>query len=149
MNGDRQEEMKRVRGHYCLIQYCPDHFRQEAVNVGLAVFVEGSAPIVRTTRDFRRVKDVFRVSIAEIEALTSALVASENRLNGFRTVAEYAYFQRTRANDVVLTPPRLVKLANKQSDFEVLYDRWVKPPYPKSLTDQSHTAKPCLDHSND
>jgi hypothetical protein len=120
-----------ARGFYSVVQYCPDRFRAEAVNVGLVLLRPDPFVLrVRMTGSFDRVRRLFGTTRGElknlrvsVEWMTSRI---ENSLDELRTAEELAAFVASRANDLRLTEPRLAKLDNFDDDFERLFNQLVE-----------------------
>ncbi len=120
-----------ARGFYSVVQYCPDRFRAETVNVGLVLLhLDPHAVRVRMTSSFGRVRKLFDMDKADLKnlelsthGLTSRIEKSTDEL---RTCEELAAFAASRANDLRLTEPRLAKLDDFDSDFERLFAQLVE-----------------------
>ena len=120
-----------ARGFYSVVQYCPDRFRAEAVNVGLVLLcVDPHALRVRMTSNHERVRKLFAISKPDLKnlkfsthGLTSRIEKSADEL---RTSGDLAAFAASRANDLLLTEPRLAKLTNFEDDFERLFAQLVE-----------------------
>ena len=117
------------RGYYCLVQYCPDPGRLEAANLGVLLFSpEASFLDVRLSASNDRVRRFFGRSF-DNWALNSAKQALSARLradrDGFKTVEDLEQFVRTRANDLIVTMPRPVKVVEPERDLERLFDELV------------------------
>lgn len=122
-----------ARGFYSVVQYCPDRFRAEAVNVGLVLLcVDPHALRVRMADNPDRVRKLFAVGKLELKNLkfsTQALTTRiENSTDELRTPEDLAAFAASRANDLRLTEPRLAKLGNFDDDFERLFEQLVEQP---------------------
>lgn len=115
-----------ARGFYSIVQYCPDRFRAEAVNIGLLLLCTEPHDVrVRMTSSYARVRKLFSLAKSDFtnlklatHGLTSRIQASAGDL---RTAEDLASFASTRANDLRLTEPRLAKLDDIESDIERLY----------------------------
>jgi hypothetical protein len=123
--------MASYRAFYSVVQYCPDRFRAEAVNVGLVlVCLDPHAVRVRMTSNHSRVRKLFTVARQELNNLklaTHGLQSRiENSLDEFRNVEDLAAFAATRANDLRLTEPRLAKIESIDYDFERLFSDLVE-----------------------
>jgi hypothetical protein len=120
-----------TRGFYSIVQYCPDRFRAEAVNVGLVLLcVEPHALRVRMTTNFDRVLKLFGIGKPDLtnlkfstDGLTSRI---ENSVDELRTPEDLAALAASRANDLRLTEPRLAKLDDFDNDFERLFAQLVE-----------------------
>ena len=119
-----------ARAFYSVVQYCPDRFRAESVNVGLVLLcLDPHAVRVRMTTNHERVRKLFAIAKPELNnlklsthGLTSRIEKSEDEL---RTVEDLATFAASRANDLRLTEPRLAKLEDIDADFERLFNKLV------------------------
>ena len=118
-----------------MVQYCPDRFRAEKVNVGLILVCENPHTMeVRMAREFSRLRAFFALSELDIDNLMGMLEGLENRIlascvDDFRTMEDLWAFALTLANDLRLTEPRLSKISlawpgeieTIKSDFESLF----------------------------
>src|SRR5215472_9475333 len=103
-----------ARGFYSVVQYCPDRFRAEAVNVGLVLLcLDPHAVRVRMTGNHDRVRRLFSIARPELKnlKLSTQGLASRIELSAgeLRTLEHLAAFAASRANDLRLTEPRLAK----------------------------------------
>lgn len=122
--------MKPTRGYYSLVQYCPDLSRLEAANVGVVLFrPEPHFIAARLSRGNDRVRRFFRgnqldkAQIAALKASVRERLEVEN--DSFRSLEDLERFIAARANEIILTPPRPVKVFDPQEDLEKLYRRLV------------------------
>jgi hypothetical protein len=120
-----------ARGFYSVVQYCPDRFRAEAVNVGLVLLcLEPHAVRVRMTGNHERVRKLFSIARPELKNLklsTDGLTSRiEKSVDELRTAEDLAAFAASRANDLRLTEPRLAKLDDVDADFERLFAQLVE-----------------------
>src|SRR5262245_32310453 len=112
-----------ARGFYSVVQYCPDRSRAEAVNVGLVLLcVDPHAVRVRMTDKHDRVRKLFGATKPALKNLRLATDGLQSRIEGcetdFKSEEDLASFAASRANDLRLTEPRLVKLDDVDADFE-------------------------------
>lgn len=119
------------RAFYSVIQYCPDRFRAEAVNVGLVLLcVEPHVLRVRMTSSYERVKRLFGVTRGDLANIKLSTHGMESRIeksaDEFRTPEDLAAFAASRANDLHLTEPRLAIVENFDADFERLFAQLVE-----------------------
>ena len=103
------------QGYFCLIQYCPDRGRMEAVNVGLVLFCPALDLLeVRVTERDDRAARLFGADRVRLDNLDHGKQAVVNRLRGAdsrpRILEELKHFVDTRGNDVILTPPRSMRV---------------------------------------
>jgi hypothetical protein len=120
-----------ARAFYSVVQYCPDRFRAEAVNVGLVLLcVDPHGVRVRMTDSHNRVRKLFAIARSDSKNLklsTDGLRSRiENSAEEFRTLDDLSEFAATRANDLRLTEPRLAKVDNLDDDFERLFSELVE-----------------------
>lgn len=119
------------RGFYSLIQYCPDRFRAEAVNVGLVLLrLDPHAIKVRVTTRRTRVKKLFGIDSQTWKNLSLAIEGFKHRIESavsdIRTSEDLSAFAASRANDLRMTEPRLVRIQNMDSDIERLFGQLVE-----------------------
>jgi len=105
--------MKTERGFYSVIQFCPDHFRAEAANVGALLYIPANGYLAaRWSPKFERVKRFFCLNNEEVAEVESAVRALDYRLQMLKaegvTEAGLTKFIVSRADQVQLTPLRLV-----------------------------------------
>src|SRR5581483_12084757 len=118
--------MSSRRAFYSVIQYIPDRFRAEAVNVGLLLYREEPRFLrARIVENHRRLKRVFGVSG---NALATVRLSEQNllhRINGsgedIASLDDLKAFIATRANDLRLTEPRLAMVSEIEADFARLF----------------------------
>lgn len=113
-------------GYYSLVQYCPDKTRMEAANVGVLLFCPGWNFLgVRHASQFGRIRQFFRRDDFDVDRLQSTLKSLEKRLEiskkDFRDKDDLIRFIDTRANEIVLTQPRAIKVLEPQADLDALY----------------------------
>lgn len=115
-----------AKGFYSLVQYCPNRFRAEAVNIGLVlVCVEPHDVRVRITDRFDRVCKLFSMEESELNDLRFSSVSLQSRIESSRdqfvSADDLQSFAAARANDIRMTEPRLAKLTDTDQDFDRLY----------------------------
>lgn len=131
-----------ARGFYSVVQYCPDRFRAEAVNVGLVLLrPEPHALRVRMTGNHDRVRKLFAIDKSELKNLKLSIHGFtsriENSVDELRTSENLAAFAASRANDLRLTEPRLAMLDNFDEDFERLFAQLVETQSTAELAEAS------------
>jgi len=123
------------RAFYSLVQYCPDRFRSEAINIGL-VLVQPDPHEVRARFTIGRVqkfgtyllkpssskKDNFALH-DRLNNLTVALQGMRSQIEqaDIRTENDLANFAAKLANDIRLTEPRLAKIDDIDLDFDRMF----------------------------
>lgn len=105
--------------YYSVIQYCPDRFRQERINVGLALISDAQTQ-VKMINDYKRLKMVFDLSEDAISSLQFMLDGVESFIRSIHGVYAFEVYATTRANDIWITPPRFTK-----ENFTTLYKELV------------------------
>lgn len=120
-----------ARGFYSVVQYCPDRFRAEAVNVGLVLLcLDPHALRVRMTHNYDRVRKLFSISKTELKNLKLSTHGLSSRIekstDELRTPEDLSAFAASRANDLRLTEPRLAKLDDMDADFDRLFGQLVE-----------------------
>jgi len=115
-----------AKGFYSLVQYCPNRFRAEAVNVGLVLLcVEPHAVRVRMTDRFDRVRKLFAIEKSELKDVKFSMESLRSRIESsveqFVSADYLLSFAAARANDIRMTEPRLTKLTDIDQDFDRLY----------------------------
>src|SRR5580658_3322729 len=99
-----------ARAFYSVVQYCPDPFRAETVNVGLVLLrPEPHALRVRMTANHDRVRRLFVIARPELKNLRFSTDGLKSRIENsdqeFQTMEDLAGFAASRANDLLLTEP--------------------------------------------
>ncbi len=122
--------MGAARGYYSLIQYCPDLSKAESVNVGVLLFCPDMKFIdARTSSGNDRVRKFFGRESFDSARLQAAKRAIETRLRlcreDFRTVDDLDHFIETRANELLMTAPRPIKVFNPEADLDALFKELV------------------------
>lgn len=112
-----------TRGFYSVVQFCPDRFRLEAINVGLVLMcAEPFRFDVRLSKDLKRAVRFFGVKSTDLK---HAMLGLESRLDSLKeslhSVDDFAAFAAARANDLRLTEPRLTKISDFNEDFQRLF----------------------------
>ena len=131
-----------AKGFYSIIQYCPDRFRAEGVNVGLVLLsLEPHGMRVHITRKFQRVQKLFALKNPDIDSLKITIEGMKSRIESasdeWRTPEELAAFAASRAKDLRLTEPRLAKIRDIDADFERLFSELVEERTTADLADES------------
>jgi len=131
-----------ARGFYSVVQYCPDRFRAEAVNVGLVLLcVDPHAVRVRMTGNHERVRRLFSIARPELKNLKLSTHGLASRIqksvDELRTCDDLTAFAASRANDLRLTEPRLAKIENLDEDFERLFSDLVDERSTAALAEES------------
>ena len=117
-----------AKGYYSLVQYCPDHSRAEVANVGVLLFCpERGFLQVRMAHDNKRVKRFFRQDGVDIDRkrLNAAKSAILSRLqvahDEFKCVEDLCDFAKSRANEIVITQPRSMRVTEPERELDELF----------------------------
>ena len=136
-------------GYYSLIQYCPDRSRAEAANIGVMLFCLNPHYLGALVgiSDAGRLKRFFGDAEFDVEKVMDAAQDMAYRINHLgdevRTLDSLRQFIGSRGNDMVLTDPRLVKVADPEPDMAALFAELVESgrPAPAEL---KHAETPVL-----
>ncbi len=122
---------KNYQGYYALIQYRPDAARMEALNVGLVLYSKSFNLLVASIDERSRTL-ADHLPGGNREGLLSAAKGIVNRLNNhferFPTLDDLQKFVDTRANTVILSPFRSVRITDPSTRFQELYGKLVLRP---------------------
>lgn len=118
------------RGYYSLVQYCPNLARMESACIGALLFCPGAGFLdIRMSPTNRRVKRFFRAEV-DLHHVRLAKDSFVGRIRKERsriaTLADLEHFIATRANDVLLTSPRIVMVESPKATLDELYEELVK-----------------------
>jgi len=122
--------MSETNGYYSVIQYCPDRSRMEAANIGVLLLCpELEFVKARTAAGNDRVARFFGREAFDKVRINAAKRSIERRIqvdrDSFRTPEDLVRFMDTRGNDILLTSPRPMKIADPERDLDSLYDKLV------------------------
>lgn len=117
-------------GYYSLIQYCPDLSRAESANVGVLLFCPALRFIdAKTAEGNDRVRKLFGTKGSELDRINAFKRSIETRVRleagRFHDLPALVSFIDTRANEIVLTPPRPIKVLEGRPDLDRLFDELV------------------------
>jgi Protein of unknown function (DUF3037) len=120
--------MSSAKGYYSIIQYCPDPSRLEAVNIGVALFSPDTGFLrAKFGRRHTRITQLFgkqdREFIQLQQTAVEARLAAEQ--GTFHTLEDFERYVSRRANALVMTNPRPVKVENPEQELERLLRRLV------------------------
>lgn len=122
--------MSATKGYYSVIQYCPDASRLEAANIGVLLLCPDIRFVrARTAAANDRIRRFFKGQPIDLKRVNAAKRAIERRVETdherFRTPEDLVRFVETRGNDIVLTPPRPMKVLDAERELEQLFDELV------------------------
>jgi hypothetical protein len=139
------------RGYYSLIQYCPDRSRLEVANVGVLLFcpeMRFFRPLMSKGND--RIRKLFSAQGEELTRIELAKKAIEERIAYEETrqpdLDDVNSFIRTRANDMIVTPLRPMKVDDPERDLARLYTELVGG-RERRVRSENVTAIPELDQA--
>jgi hypothetical protein len=114
-----------AKGYYSLIQYCPDQSRLESANIGVVLLCPELRFLrAKVTGDNRRIAKFFGRNSFDPDAVALAKATVEARIERgaeMSTLEDLERFIATRANAVLLTPPRPMRVDDPADDLETLY----------------------------
>jgi hypothetical protein len=118
------------KGYYSILQYVHDPERSEGANVGIVLFCpEKSFIRAQTATGNDRVKRFFsRTEGIELDfdRINALKIAFEERVcaeaGRMRTFEEFRHFVDSRANQLLLTPPRPIKIADPEAELAELFE---------------------------
>lgn len=130
------------KAYYSIMQYCPDRFRAEAVNLGLVMLCPETHEVrVDLISDYRRARKLFGIGGDELRSLKRTARNLKHRIesaNGeLHTDEDLAGFAASRANDLRLTPPRLAKVGDLAMGFDRLFSELVQELSTAELANES------------
>ena len=122
--------MNPVKGHYSIVQYCPDLARRETVNIGVVLLVPDRSFLqTRMIADNERVKHFFGTKGDDAKMLsefkksfTARIDAEQGRIGSLES---FQKFIDTRGNQIQLTEPAFVKVRECQETIDQLFDQLV------------------------
>jgi len=120
--------MNPSKGYYSIIQYCPDRSRMEVANIGVLLACPDQAFMrARIARTDRRIRRFFGTTIAmdkEQLAVAKEMIAERVEVYGkqLKSLGDLEEFIQTRANEIVLTNPRPVKVVDPGQELDRLFD---------------------------
>jgi Protein of unknown function (DUF3037) len=137
--------MSAQQGYFCLVQYCPDRRRMEAVNVGVVLYCPALDHLeVRVTDNDARAARFFGPDGVRLDLLRSGTLAIVNRLrsDAYRphSLEELQHFVDTRGNNLILTPPRPVRVEDPSRELDDLFRELVLDPSPARPAPVAPTA---------
>lgn len=122
--------MNPAKGHFSIVQYCPDLARRETVNIGVILLVPDRAYLqARMVADNDRVKHFFGIKgddgkmlSAFKKSFTARIDAEQGRIVSLESLRK---FIDTRGNQIQLTEPAYVKVRACEETIDQLFDQLV------------------------
>lgn len=114
------------KGHFSLIQYCPDPARMEAVNIGVLLFCPElkflSASVSRTNRRVQQFFGRKGVDSQQLNLFKHGIVERIDRESlKIKTVADLQRFIDSRSNLIRVTPPTPMRVTDPKADLATLF----------------------------
>lgn len=134
--------MKPSRGFFSLIQFCPDASRLEVANLGVILFCpERHFLKARIAADNERVRKLFgkhdwQFINAQKRAIEERLKAAADQ---FHTLEDFRDYAGRRANQVIVTEPRFVKVFDPAADVRRLFEELVGEHKPRTTSPRAVT----------
>jgi hypothetical protein len=121
---------KFANGHYSLVQYCPSASRLEAANIGVLLYCQELRYVdVRLARGNSRIVHFFGREGFDSFVLEGAKKAVEHRVrlgfDAFKTYEDMELLIQTRANAVVLSAARSIKVDDPVKTLDELFGELV------------------------
>jgi hypothetical protein len=122
--------MNPVKGHYSIVQYCPDLARRETVNIGVVLLVPQREFLqTRMVADNERVRHFFGTTGDDAKLLSEFKKSFSDRIEAehgrVTTLETFQKFIDTRGNQIQLTEPAFVKVRDCQETLTQLFDQLV------------------------
>jgi hypothetical protein len=120
-----------AKAYYSILQFVPDLERAEGANIGVVLFCPDKGFLKaqtatgndRVCRFFGPEKDI------DLDRLSAFKAAFEERVLAeaarIKTLEEFRHFVHTRANQLLLTKPRPIKVYDPEADLARLFDTLV------------------------
>lgn len=139
--------MKPIKAYYSLIQYCPDRSRNEAANIGLVLFSpETNLLLSKLSASNDRISRFFGRNNYNPNRINFLKSSIERRLNiekeRLTSLEDFKKFINTRANDLLITNPRSVKVSDPEKQLDELFMDLVGG---RSKSKKARKLFPCLD----
>jgi hypothetical protein len=122
-----------AKGYYSILQFVPDLERSEGANVGVVLFCPDKHFLkAQTATGNDRVRRFFgpeeNVDL-DLDRLNALKAAFEERVaveaERLRTLEEFRQFVDSRANQMLLTSPRPIKISDPQAELATLFEALV------------------------
>lgn len=122
-----------AKGYYSILQYVPDLERAEGVNIGVVLFcpekgflkAQTAAGNDRVRRFFSREANI-ELDLDRINVFKTAFEERiELEAGRIRTLDDFRHFVNTRANCLLLTEPKPMKVFDPNEELQSLFERLV------------------------
>jgi Protein of unknown function (DUF3037) len=122
-----------AKGYYSILQFVPDLERAEGANIGVVLFCPDKGFLkAQTATGNDRARRFFgpeeNIDL-DLDRLNTFKAAFEERVlaeaDRIKTLEEFRHFVSTRANQLLLTEPRPIKVFDPEADLARLFDMLV------------------------
>ena len=120
-----------AKGYYSILQYVPDLERAEGANIGVVLFCPEKGFLkAQTATGNDRVRRFFGPEEnIDLDRINAFKVAFEERVaaeaSSVQTPDEFRHFVNTRANQLLLTEPRPIKVFDPEVELSTLFETLV------------------------
>ena len=119
-------------GYYGIVQYCPDHSRMEAANLGVVLLVPGTGFLgCRMSPGNERLKRFFGEQsgdLGQIRAMKRNLVNRLEKDPELRDLGKFENFRSQLCNEIQITVLREVRVEDPRVELAQLYSELVESP---------------------
>lgn len=137
------------KGYYSILQFVPDVERSEGANIGVALFCPEIGYLkARTSTNNDRVRRFFGSEeniTLDVDRLNVLKLSFEERIKTealrIKTIDEFTTFIKSRANQLLLTEPRLVTVFDPNVELATLFDTLVGSRRKKANKQDSSTKE--------
>jgi tetratricopeptide (TPR) repeat protein len=125
------DEVKPAKGYYSILQFVPDLERTEGANIGVVLFCPEKRFLrAQTATGNDRVRRFFGPEEGlDLDRINAYKTAFEERVaaeaSRISTPGEFKQFVDTRANQLLLTEPRPIKVFDAEAELASLFDTLV------------------------
>lgn len=122
--------IKPAKGYYSILQYVPDLERAEGANIGVVLFCPEKRFLdVKMAGGNDRVRRFFDTENLDLARINSMKMTFAERIRqqagSILTAEDFKLFIATRANKMILTEPRPMKVFDPRQDLENLTEKLV------------------------
>lgn len=124
------KDIKPAKGYYSILQYVPDLERVEGANIGVVLFCPEKRFLdVKMAGGNDRVRRFFDTENLDLDRIKAMKTVFAERIrqqsDSLFTAEDFKLFIETRANQMILTEPRPMKVFEPRQDLEHLYEKLV------------------------
>jgi hypothetical protein len=124
------DNMQPAKGYYSILQFVPDLERAEGANVGIVLFCPEKRfldiKLAGGNDAVRRLFGRYAFDLKRIDVMKSSFAERiKYEVKNIYSREDFEKFVHTRANQLILTEPRPMKVFDPRKDLEVLAERLV------------------------